>query len=206
LLAAARRVFLERGYAGATLEAIADEAGFSKGVVYSQFGSKADLFLALLERRIEERAAQNERIAAEMAGAEGVQELLRVAARDGMMQQGWARLLIEFRVLAAREPTLNRRYAEAHARTVETLSSVLGRLHDRAGLQPSRALRSMAVFILAAGAGMGLEWLANSAALPDSEWTAMVLSALGLADVSEPQAPPPGSQRSTADVGAPQLV
>jgi AcrR family transcriptional regulator len=37
-----------------TLDAIADEAGFSKGVVYSRFGSKADLFLALLDRRIEE--------------------------------------------------------------------------------------------------------------------------------------------------------
>jgi AcrR family transcriptional regulator len=41
VLAAARRVFLARGYHGATLEQIADEAGFSKGVVYSQFESKA---------------------------------------------------------------------------------------------------------------------------------------------------------------------
>ena len=53
VLEAARRVFLERGYAGATLEAIAEEAGFSKGVVYSQFAGKPDLLLALLEARIE---------------------------------------------------------------------------------------------------------------------------------------------------------
>jgi AcrR family transcriptional regulator len=52
LLAAARRVFLARGYYAATLEQIADEAGFSKGVVYSRFASKADMFLALLEDRI----------------------------------------------------------------------------------------------------------------------------------------------------------
>ena len=62
VLAAARRVFLERGYAGATLEAIAEEAGFSKGVVYSQFAGKPDLFLALLEARIAERAEQNARV------------------------------------------------------------------------------------------------------------------------------------------------
>ena len=55
VLAAARRVFLARGYHGATLEQIADEAGFSKGVVYSQFESKADLFLGLLEARISEQ-------------------------------------------------------------------------------------------------------------------------------------------------------
>ena len=34
------------------------EAGFSKGVVYWQFESKADLFLGLLEARISERSAR----------------------------------------------------------------------------------------------------------------------------------------------------
>ena len=42
-------MFLARGYVNATVDAIAEEAGFSKGVVYSQFESKADMFLALLE-------------------------------------------------------------------------------------------------------------------------------------------------------------
>ena len=68
LLAAARRVFLARGYYAATLEQIADEAGFSKGVVYSRFASKADMFLALLEDRIAERAAQNADLAGRLAG------------------------------------------------------------------------------------------------------------------------------------------
>src|ERR1051326_9517460 len=68
LLAAARRVFLARGYYAATLEQIADEAGFSKGVVYSRFASKADMFLALLEERIDERAAQNADLAGRLAG------------------------------------------------------------------------------------------------------------------------------------------
>jgi AcrR family transcriptional regulator len=63
VLAAARRVFLARGYAGATVDAIAEEAGFSKGVVYSQFESKADMFLELLAARISERAAENAQLA-----------------------------------------------------------------------------------------------------------------------------------------------
>ena len=70
VLDAARRVFLDRGYGGATVDAIAEEAGFSKGVVYSQFGSKADMFMALLEQRITERGAQNERAAAGLSLAE----------------------------------------------------------------------------------------------------------------------------------------
>ena len=55
VLDAARRVFLARGYAGASLEAIAGSRRVLHGVVYSQFGSKADMFFALLEQRIEDQ-------------------------------------------------------------------------------------------------------------------------------------------------------
>ena len=69
-------MFLDRGYYAATLDQIADEAGFSKGAVYSRFASKADMFLALLEDRIAERAAQNARLAAELAGARELRRTL----------------------------------------------------------------------------------------------------------------------------------
>ena len=89
LLAAARRVFLERGYYAATLDQIADEAGFSKGAVYSRFASKADMFLALLEDRIDYalplgllgRRAQ----AGGLAAGEG--ELVAFAATIGHMAE-----------------------------------------------------------------------------------------------------------------------
>ena len=139
VLLAARRVFLARGYAGATLDGIAEEAGFSKGVVYSRFTSKADLFMALLEERITERAAENERIVADVAGAAGLSALLRNFEADSRAEAGWARLLIEFRTVALRDADLNRRYARAHARTVDLLAGILGRLHARAGLRPAPA-------------------------------------------------------------------
>src|ERR1700712_1485259 len=88
VLDAARRVFLARGYAGSSLEAIADDAGFSSGVVYSQFGSKADLFFALLERRIEDRASQNEQITKEFGGADGVRALMRAGQEDAAAEPG----------------------------------------------------------------------------------------------------------------------
>jgi AcrR family transcriptional regulator len=182
VLAAARQVFISKGYAGATLEAIANEAGFSTGVVYSQFGSKADLFLALLERRIDERAAQNERIAAETTGAEGIRELLRVAGRDTSAEHGWARLLVEFRVVAARDPGLNARYAALHDRTLERLGSVLSRLFDGMAPEPHLPPRAMAEFILAIGAGLTVERAANPAALPDDDLMVMLPRALGLVD------------------------
>jgi len=178
VLDAARRVFLDRGYGGATVDAIAEEAGFSKGVVYSQFGSKADMFMALLEQRITERAAQNERLVAGKSLAEAARELLLAADRDVVSEQGWAQLLVEFRAHAARDPVLNRRYVDAHRRTVAQLAALLTRLHDQAGTSPAAPVTSMAEFVLAMGAGVTLERAANPAALPMDDGIAMMLRAL----------------------------
>jgi AcrR family transcriptional regulator len=178
VLGAARRVFLERGYAGATLEAIAEEAGFSKGVVYSQFGSKADLFFELLERRISERGEQNARIAETAAGPRGIREMIIAAAIDAAAEPEWAQLLVEFRAHAARDPDLDRRYAELHDLTVAGIASSLAKVHAAAGLAPPVALRSMAEFVLAAGAGIILERMANDAALADRDAIALLTRAL----------------------------
>lgn len=47
LLAAAAKLFAERGYEGASVGDIAAEAGYTKGALYAHFGSKNDLFLEL---------------------------------------------------------------------------------------------------------------------------------------------------------------
>jgi AcrR family transcriptional regulator len=183
VLDAARSVFLARGYNGASLEAIADEAGFSKGVVYSQFESKADLFLALLEERITERAAQNDRLVAELAGAEGFAALVAVSERLVAAEPAWALLVIEFRVHAARDPHLSQRYAAAHARTVDGVERLLVHLYEAAGVEPRRPFRTIAEFVLACWTGLVLEHLAEPDAIPGPDATSMVVRAIGLDDV-----------------------
>jgi len=49
LLAAAARVFALKGYDGASIADICNEAGLSTGPVYAHYGSKAELFVAVLE-------------------------------------------------------------------------------------------------------------------------------------------------------------
>src|SRR3954467_5724168 len=51
LLDAGGRVFVERGFAGASVEAIAGEAGYTRGAFYSTFAGKEELFAELLQRR-----------------------------------------------------------------------------------------------------------------------------------------------------------
>jgi AcrR family transcriptional regulator len=48
LLRAANRLFLRQGFVATTLAEIADEAGMTKGAVYSNFASKEELFLTVL--------------------------------------------------------------------------------------------------------------------------------------------------------------
>lgn len=49
IVEAARRLFVERGYAGATIEAIAQESGVAQETVYANFGSKRKILAFLLD-------------------------------------------------------------------------------------------------------------------------------------------------------------
>lgn len=165
VLAAAREVFMDRGYHGATLEQIAATAGFSKGVVYSQFESKADLFLSLLEARIDERAAENAALIERLAGKGGIATLVDHLARRDRAEPEWGLLVAEFRVHAAREPKLNWRYAAAHARTRVALAEALAAVAERSGEQLSFEPAEMAEVALALATGMLLEQAADPEAM-----------------------------------------
>ena len=172
VLAAARRAFLARGYHGASLEQIADEAGFSKGVVYSQFENKADLFLALLEQRIEERAADNARfVEALVAGGgcsvdRGLRALAEHVTRRERADAEWGLLVIEFRVHAARNPELNFRYASLHERTLAGVARVLGTIYEQAGDPPPLPPADLARLLLTVSSGARLEHATNADVLP----------------------------------------
>jgi AcrR family transcriptional regulator len=62
VLDAALGLFVERGYEGTSMDAIAEAAGVTKPVVYACFPGKAELFEALLRR-------EEERVLGEIAGA-----------------------------------------------------------------------------------------------------------------------------------------
>ena len=52
VLAAAREEFAGQGYAEAKVDRIAEQAELTRGAVYSNFATKEDLFLALLQEMI----------------------------------------------------------------------------------------------------------------------------------------------------------
>lgn len=104
ILDAAEDAFASRGYRTSTLEDIAEAAGFTKGAVYSNFASKAALFLALLDRHAERDRSR-----------------MTTADASPAPDPAWALATLDFLVDAVGdEPTrraLAERYAEVRTRT-----------------------------------------------------------------------------------------
>src|SRR5215471_18629817 len=65
LFEAAATVFEEQGIGGASIEAIAAAAGFSRGAFYSNFKSKDELIIAMLEDHVEQTIRRNLELLAE---------------------------------------------------------------------------------------------------------------------------------------------
>jgi AcrR family transcriptional regulator len=59
LFEAAARVFEEQGIGGASIEAIAAAAGFTRGAFYSNFTSKDELIIAMIEDHVEQSIRRN---------------------------------------------------------------------------------------------------------------------------------------------------
>jgi AcrR family transcriptional regulator len=157
ILAVARSVFLRNGYYAASIDEIAEEAGFSKGVIYSQFGSKADLFFALLERRVEERAAFNLEAALKGTIEDSARNLLSMNERMRKADRAWTLLVLEFRILAARDPELQKRYSAMHRRTIEGLAEVIEQLKAKTERPPAFESSDLARLVSAIDSGYALE-------------------------------------------------
>ena len=158
ILAAAREVFARDGFHGATLERVADQAGFTKGAVYSAFDSKADLFLAVYEARVAERAARLESLAprtfADAVGAASGEwrQIMR-------SQRGWSAALTEFWVHASRDAALRKRFAAAHRSWRRTVGATIEAAAAAGGTQLPMTGERIATAILALGNGLALEGL-----------------------------------------------
>ena len=103
VIAAADRLFVERGFHATSVDQIAQAAGYTKGAVYSNFASKEDLFFAVYERRAERAVAELERtLAAPRTRPAGSS---RVIGRHAPPARARGRLAGDvLRVLGARHP------------------------------------------------------------------------------------------------------
>ena len=160
LIAAARRVFLRRGFHAATLDEIAEEAGYTKGAVYSNFSGKDDLFLALLAEHYVGRAAMYAALVPSSGdeAEETFRRIARVMLDAYEDEPAWWPLVSSFSTHAARNPELNEQlrgtregYLDAMATTVEALCSHHGIVLSLPAREAARGTGALM-------RGMAVEW------------------------------------------------
>ncbi|MGY1744350.1 TetR/AcrR family transcriptional regulator [Blastococcus sp. SYSU D00695] len=163
VLDGARQVFAERGFAAASLDHVAAAAGFTKGAVYSNFGSKDELFLALMEA---EAAARLSAVETAMAGAGDLAgALAAVAAELARLDPRWQLLFLEFWQRAVREPAVREAFVAARRTLRDRVTAVVaGFLSDR-GVSGWDA-ESLGVVLLALVHGLAVESLPEPGGVP----------------------------------------
>ena len=120
LLDAAAIVFARDGFHGSTLDEVAATAGFTKGAVYSNFKSKDDLFLALLDERIERQFAVTSEVL-ESGSHETAEQLPRIRellrGNTFFWEDSWTTLYLEFVLYSRRNPEAAAKLAASAQRT-----------------------------------------------------------------------------------------
>jgi AcrR family transcriptional regulator len=170
LLDAAERVFLRRGLQGSSVEEIAAEAGFTRGAFYSNFASKDELFVELLNTRIYDRYAEMVEQAQEQPGSP--RERLRWGierVRDVQKGEGgnWLfRLWLECITQAARDEDFRKLAASFWSGNRAILAEQAKETFKEIGREPPLPTRQIATAMIALDVGLAVQHLVDPEEAP----------------------------------------
>lgn len=165
LIDAAARVFAQRGYNGASVEEIAEQAGYSHGAVYSNFEGKADLFLAVFEDYMAERVRELAETQAALPPDAPLEVRARALADQWMDRLERDResvvLHMEFIAHADRDPELAGRFGSRSAAMREAVSRYISAYREEAGVELPLPADELALVLRALGIGLAVESLVS---------------------------------------------
>jgi AcrR family transcriptional regulator len=157
LLEAAREEFLATGYRGATLDAIAARAGFTKGALYWHFPNKQALFLALVADSIAANFARIETLLDRHR--DDPQELrAAVGAFVDSIDEGETlpRFGVELEIEARGDPSFRAQHRDLIEQHEATITKFLDRYFKATGTTPSMPLDQLTATLVALFKGFAL--------------------------------------------------
>lgn len=171
LIATAAEVFARRGYDGASVEEIAERAGYSHGAVYSNFEGKADLFLAVFEDYMAERVRELAETQAALPQDAPLEQRARALADQWMERFARDRasviLHMEFIARGEREPELAKRFGTRSAAMREAVAGYISEYRREAGVELAMPAGDLALVMRALGIGLAIESLVSPEAVRD---------------------------------------
>jgi AcrR family transcriptional regulator len=158
LLQAAALLFARHGYHRVSLDAVAEEAGFTKGAVYSHFSSKQDLLANLLELYCEQQHSQIRSILAEPKPLdERIHQISMWFFRPPEELKDWSLLYVELWLQAMREPSLRPRMQQIHRWSRQSVAQMIDQQAQARGAALAMPAGDLAEALLALGNGLMMQ-------------------------------------------------
>lgn len=156
-----------RGLDRASVDAIAETAGFTKGAVYANFASRDELFLAMLDERFADRLAAVERaLGSREAPRAQARRIGEDVARFLAADRDWQRLFFEFAVHATRDEAFRGALVARHRALRERLAALLARRLEELGEPSPLSPADVALMAFAMANGVALETMLEPEAVP----------------------------------------
>ena len=155
LLEVAAEVLIEGGYRAATLERIAELAGFSKGAVYSNFEGKEELVLAVLDRHFAHRLEHLQ--ASLMAAPETLDARIQAFTswwEDMVGHEAWGVLILEFASTTRDRPQIQAQLAEREQMIIDFTAGLAEAEAERFGIDLPLPAREVASVLVSLGSGL----------------------------------------------------
>jgi AcrR family transcriptional regulator len=158
LLDAAEEVFARKGLTGAALEEIADAAGFTRGAIYSQFGAKEKLFLAVVDRQRQRFLDGFAEVMISFHRLSDV-DIDELAERWRQLSSGTDRAALghELKLFLLRNPDARERVAAQRLETIRALGEFISKNVARIGGTLTMDAETLARIVLAANDGITLD-------------------------------------------------
>jgi len=177
LLDAAAKVIGKSGIVGASLQEIAAAAGLTKGAVYSQFDSKEDLLVELLDRRFERGHTQLlELLSGDVPMVERLKQLDAWHRGEKGSGRLWATLELELSIAAARQPKLRRRLRNRQRRSREFLAEMIEQIVEEHQLRLPLPPKEFAIILSALSDGLLVHWLNDAKEVPDDLFARFIIA------------------------------
>ncbi|HEY1358363.1 MAG TPA: TetR/AcrR family transcriptional regulator [Thermoleophilaceae bacterium] len=158
LMKSAAKVFCRHGMERASIDQVAEDAGYTKGAFYANFKSKEELFLAMLDQHFEEHIAEVERAFAD--SDESPPEQARHAAADFVRSlhadPERSRLVQEFYAYAVRDDDFRQELLTRFATLRDRFERVYQRRADELGLELDIPMERIVRMVLAMADGFAL--------------------------------------------------
>ncbi|MFE2958937.1 TetR/AcrR family transcriptional regulator [Nocardia tengchongensis] len=157
LLVTARDMFLADGYAKTSLERVAEEAGYSKGAVYSNFRTKSALCLEVLALIHETKFGEVTELLAGEDTLEARLDRFQGWAERTLGDVGWTMLEFEFAIVARDDPALQAALVSSLSLVRGTVAAQLQALADSMDMTLPLPPADAATAVLSLGLGLGIQ-------------------------------------------------